>query len=386
MAHSVYHAGLGIYLNLTNPDLGHPEMPGLWELLRADKRDVRVRQLQCPECKESRPDCPEWMFLTERDGIRFASHHNPNIADHAASNESDQHKALKERIAQAAERDGFAVELEDRAEHGKRRTDVLVAGADGLLIGHEVQLSYATADSVRKRGRIARDDGITPLWSTTDRAAQWIDRVPWARTDDMPWRLISTGRELLVRGGVRDLAWAPCDWNNPLPCPVLKRGRCGKRHGAWELAHPDLDDLVRDTASGAYVPIIVQQGNRENRMWVRPADRDAYAESAGGLLAESDPQSRKSKRPAVEQASRPLDTECRYGQDSGYRAAPAEIRDTGNAIVTPSTISPAPMPGLAPPPRRPGHCNAMADRDTQARCDAPARFYPYGWRCDEHRR
>lgn len=99
---------------------------------------------------QTRPNCPEWMFLTERDGVHFASHYNRNIKDHSSQGESDRHKAFKERIAAAAELGGHVVETEDRAVHGKRRTDVLVKGAD-LTIGWEIQLSYATLASVRKR-------------------------------------------------------------------------------------------------------------------------------------------------------------------------------------------------------------------------------------------
>jgi hypothetical protein len=73
MASSVYHVGLDLELNLTEPDLGYPQLPGLWERLRAEKRPVPQRQLQCMQCRETRPECPEWMFLTERDGVRFAS-------------------------------------------------------------------------------------------------------------------------------------------------------------------------------------------------------------------------------------------------------------------------------------------------------------------------
>jgi hypothetical protein len=154
------------------------------------------------------------MFLTERNGVRFASHHNPAIKDHP-SVESDQHKAFKERIARAAELGGFTVELEDRAEHGRRRTDVLVRGAGDLLVGHEVQLAYATLASVMQRSKHARSDGITPLWTTVDPQRDFINHVPWALTDNLPWRVISEGGKLQIRGGVRSLQMERCDLRNP---------------------------------------------------------------------------------------------------------------------------------------------------------------------------
>jgi hypothetical protein len=384
MANGVYHQGLGIELNLTEPDLGHPEHPGLWDALRADRRSVDERQLQCIQCRYIHPDCPEWMYLNERHGIRFATHWNPNIGEHPSTNEGDKHKALKDRIAKAAELDGHTVEVEDRAEDGKRRTDVLVKGAGGLLIGHEVQLSYATTDSVRKRTLIARHDGISPLWSTVDRLAQWIGHVPWVHTDNLPWQQISTGRELLVRGGVRALAWTLCDRNNPEPCPVKGHGRCGQRHGKWDLAHPELDTLVRDTASGEFVPVIVPQGRRMNRIWVKVADRDLYAESVGGLPSEDDFQPRKARVVDTGMDPREVDPECKYGQDSGIRSAPAVSQDTLGAIVTASTL---PAVTLTPPPmpqRRPGECGASGN-GPGGRCGVTARLYPGGWRCEDHR-
>jgi hypothetical protein len=177
------------------------------------------------------------MFLTERDGVRFATHHNPSIADHP-SQESDQHKALKERIARAAELGGFTVEIEDRATHGRRRTDVLVRGASGLLVGHEVQLAYASLASVKKRAKLAREDGITPLWATVDPKRDFINHVPWAQTDNFPWKYISEGGNLQIRGGVRSLEMERCNIRNPEPCPVRVRGKCGQLHGKWVPTFP----------------------------------------------------------------------------------------------------------------------------------------------------
>lgn len=385
MANGVYHVGRDIELNLTEPDLGHPTLPGLWEELRADRRPVPERQLRCIQCRHARPECPEWMFLNERHGVRFATHFNPTIADHAATNESDQHKAFKDRIAGAAQLGGHAVDLEDRSESGKRRTDVLVKGADGLAIGWEVQLSYASLDSVRKRARIARGDGITPMWAAVDQTREFINKVPWALMPDMPWKQISDGRRLLVRGGVRALEMRKCDWQgSPDACPVLGRGRCGKRHAIWaSMLGIQLDDLVRGSASGEFVPIIVPGKRITNRWWVRASERDQWADSVGGLPTEGDLNSRKAEPKILAVDPRELDPECRYGQDSGFRSSPAVPQDGGDVVFT--------MPPAAPPApprvyqRRPGHCGA-GGHGPDGRCDAtPARLYPGGWRCDEHR-
>jgi hypothetical protein len=334
MANGAYYVALDIELNLTEGDLGHPEYPGLWDLLRSDKRPIPERQLQCIQCRHARPDCPEWMYLNERNGIRFATHWNPSIADHP-SNESDQHKAFKERIAVAAELGGHVAALEDRSESGRRRTDVLVTGADGLAIGWEVQLSYASVESVRKRAQTARGDGITPMWATVDGTREFINKVPWALMPDMPWKRIADSRDLLVRGGVRELDMRLCDWGNPETCPVKGRGRCGQRHAKWASALGiQLDELVRGSAAGEFAPIIVPGKRITNRWWVRTTDRDRWAESVGALLSEDDVQSRRAAPTARPMSPQPLETECTYGQDSGYRSAPASSQDGGDFIVT----------------------------------------------------
>ncbi|MFF4880231.1 hypothetical protein [Micromonospora sp. NPDC000668] len=199
MANGVFYVPLGIELDLTRDDLGHPAHTDLWG--RIYRQPYRDGVLQCIECRAAEPDCPEWMFLRVRNGRREAVHHTTGLREHGAP-ESDAHKALKERIATAATTAGFEAVVEDSPRHRQRRTDVLVRGT--VTLGCEAQLSYATAASVRKRTRVAVADGITPLWTTTDRKAQLIDQAPWARIDQMPWHQYTTD-PLPVRGGVRAL-------------------------------------------------------------------------------------------------------------------------------------------------------------------------------------
>lgn len=396
MTYTIYHAELGIYLNLSEPDLGQPEHPFLWEVMRADDRPPLERGLLCPQCLQSRPHCPEAMVLVEMpDGRRFARHHNPSIADHASSNESDKHKAFKERIATAAERSGYTAEVEDRAEDGGRRTDVLVRGDRELAIGWEVQLSYASLDSVRKRTRIAQDAGITPSWMVLDDTQDFVNKVPWTLTNDMSWKQISEGRRLPIRGGVRLLSFRDCDWNNPQPCPVKKVGRCGKLHPAWDSIGNtydrfQLDDLVRLTAAGEYVSVVVPGERLKNRWWVRIADRDRFLNAGGKLLGErTEKKETRADRPA-EIRLRPLDPTCRYGEDSGYRSAPAVSRDDADLVVSAVTTEGIgiriTVPRPLPPRYQPGICGAPASPSTlNVRCEEPARPYPCGWRCERHR-
>ncbi|WP_459804802.1 competence protein CoiA family protein [Herbidospora sp. RD11066] len=318
------------------------------------------------------------MFLTERRGVRFATHHNPSIRDHP-SRESDQHKAFKERIAKAAILGGFTAEIEDRARNGRRRTDVLVRGAGGLLVGHEVQLADVGLPSVRRRTRRARAEGITPSWTTVDPQRDFINHVPWAQTDDFPWKYIAEGGDLQIRGGVRALRMTRCNVRNPDPCPTRGHGRCLQLHGTWIPHFPYLlDDLVRDTAAGAFVPVIVAGRRRNRRWWVRPQDRDRYAECGGGIVTEDD--LLRAREPKIV-APRPLDDDCRFGQDGGVRTAPRpghDDDDTDLAVITETT------PWPSPPPRpviRRGVCGSGSGPCGHS----PARLYACGWRCEEHR-
>lgn len=341
MTHSVYHRELGVALNLTLPDLGHPGLPGLWERLRADKRDVADRGLQCMECMTARPNCPEWMVLVERDGRRFARHHNPGIADHA-TNESNEHKAYKERVIKAAELGGFRAEPENRSADGKRRTDVLVAGGT-QDVGWEIQLSYATLDSVRSRANLARRDDIAPLWATVDPTRDFIDKVPWALLRGMEWQFVARSPAIPVRGGVRTLQFWRCD-NRRRPCPVKGVGGCGLLHEEWLRANDiTLDDLVRSSASGAYVPVVLP-GKTSRRWWITAEDRARFLDNGGVLLDEGEhkhPRTVTRESPAAE---KPNDPECRYGQDGGYRSPPAPIRDDGSPVVTAATRGTRPVP------------------------------------------
>lgn len=394
MATGVYHTGLRIVIDLTAPDLGHPELPDLWETLRADDRPVADRQLRCLQCMTDRPDCPEWMHLRElADGRRVAVHNNPSLGAHRTMPESPTHKALKERIATAAERAGFTADIEDVAPHGRRRTDVLIHGENRLLLGCEAQVAYATAESVRKRSQIAREDGITPMWTTNDNNAPLIDQAPWTRIDNLPRELIQTGGALLVRGGVKTLEMLRCDQRGT-PCPDRRKG-CTAWHGHWAPTHRlQLDDAIVKAAARELVPLEISRGRRGSFwMWVTPADRDTYLDSIGNTLGANRNPNRADSADVPD--SRELDFECRYGQQSGFRPEPTAPRDSGALIDVPTLTRPEPMKQAAaaprmpePPPRTPVEprvCGALQSRDNpKVLCREPALLYACGWRCDAH--
>jgi hypothetical protein len=124
MTHSVFHRGYGIDINLSLPDLGHPDRPGL---LKEIYCDYRPDLLYCLGAHEYNTTCPGFMSVVHRNGRYYARHVNYGEREETA-NESDLHRALKHHTAETARNEGFNVSVEDRARHGRRRTDVTIGG------------------------------------------------------------------------------------------------------------------------------------------------------------------------------------------------------------------------------------------------------------------
>lgn len=181
--------------------------------------------------------------------------------------ESDKHKATKERIARAADRHGLTAQPEARTPDGKVRNDVLVTGAVGR-IGWEAQYSPITAGTVRRRSQAAVDHGIFPVWLTNSDRAALIDRAPWVQVDDIPWTVIASPQAMLVRAGVRHLQRWKCTRFSVRSCPV-DSVPCGRFHALWELPALCLppkpptciDQLVVTSADGEHVPMRIPHQN-----------------------------------------------------------------------------------------------------------------------------
>ncbi|MBW8802871.1 MAG: hypothetical protein JF587_03260 [Catenulisporales bacterium] len=271
MTESVYHTGYDIELDLSRDDLGHPDRPSLWDEIYRPER-FHHGLLRCTGANRDGTQCYEAMYVQVRRGKRVACHVNSAIGPHP-SGAGPRRKALKERIAVSAQRAGFEAVLEDGSV---RHTDVLVKGRGGSTIGWEVQFHRVTAESVRRRSRHARRRGITPMWTVEDPGSEAVDRAPWTRLDRVTdWRLIA-GKQLNVRGGVRELRMERCDERRATPCPERGYGRCGGWHACWDLTRGMyLDDLIARTAGGEYVPLFLPTKTRRggNYMWVTTRDK-----------------------------------------------------------------------------------------------------------------
>lgn len=137
MADGVFHTGYGIKINLNLPDLDHPEYPDLRDEITRPIAERDRMLLECIEhrrtgyCRAEGDQHLPWMSIRRRtvNGVTtLVAAHLP-LRTVATAEESDKHKAMKERIARVAGRHGLRAEVEALASDRKIRTDVLRVGA-----------------------------------------------------------------------------------------------------------------------------------------------------------------------------------------------------------------------------------------------------------------
>ncbi|MCX4745950.1 hypothetical protein OG455_10500 [Kitasatospora sp. NBC_01287] len=350
MANGVFHTGYGITINLTLPDLGHPERPDLLEEILRPVGDRDRALLECLDhhagrvCRSENADKSPWMFISTRrrhGRLVLVGAHLP-VTHRATPEESARHRAMKERIARCAERHGLHAQVEARSADGRIVTDVLVTGAGGTRIGWEAQYSPITGETVRRRSRRAVENGITPLWVTDSERAALIDRAPWVRVDDFSSRDITSKLAMFVRGGIRHLQVWKCLPTSERPCPTTGSA-CGRFHSGWFLpalclptkAPTQVDYLVVASADGEFVPLQIQDddGRRTaSRMWVPAADRDTWwdivgrPETTGATEDTTD-----SPDEEITFTGEELDPTCRYGEETLTRNDPRSRRERPDA-------------------------------------------------------
>ncbi|WP_432038651.1 hypothetical protein [Streptomyces cucumeris] len=375
MANSVWHTKFRIYLDLTRNDLGHPEYPDLWDTIyRMDRmyaaRGVPVsqRDLQCGGvCQEA--GVTAWMHLRLRaNGRREAVHERAEDEERHVLPMSDEHKAYQERILRAAEDGGFRGDSEVRTRVGRSwiQTDTLIEGADGRRIGWEVQLSSAGVEgprSVRARAAKAEKNGITPAWHTDRADYAHRQDTQWTRSNNLPAHVIAKTGDLRVIWGFRAMDFWRCDLRAVYPCPDGNGvRRCGKHHATPKPRDILFDDLVRETAAGAVVPIQFRIGTKPQRFWVTSEDRGRLDE----LRADD------SQMPAFQQAE-PL-ARASWNRPT-CRLSP---RETADALPT-SVPTSADRTAQAFVPTQPSALAREAHSMSEAACAQPveSRSVPY---------
>ncbi|MFF4450195.1 hypothetical protein [Streptomyces sp. NPDC001502] len=347
MANGVFHTKYGIEINLTFEDLGHRDRPGLLQEITQPVGERERDLLQCltdrngGRCECALAEKSPWMFVRRqrRSGrVVWVAAHLP-LTHTATPEESDKHKAMKERIARSASRHGLDVQVEARSADGRVITDVLVSGA-GARVGWEAQYSPISASTVRRRSGRARENGIAPLWVTGDASSSIVDRAPWTRVDDVPWQRIVSPLAMVVRGGVRHLQIWKCTPSSERPCPE-KGQHCGKFHSGWflpALCIPQerataLDELVVTSADGEHVAVRVRNSHdprRASYLWALAKDVERWRDLTGE--ADSPSEDQPTDDEPVTFAEEELDSSCRYGhQDGRHSSDPRPRRDMSSA-------------------------------------------------------
>lgn len=374
MANGVWHTGYGIEINLSLPDLGHPGRPDLLREITARVGDRDPQLLECLAHHDGRVCLSEsggkspWMFIRRgRLGGR-----RPLVASHLplthkpTPTESAQHKATKERVVATASRYGLDADSEVPVANRRSVTDALVTGPAGVRIGWEIQYHHLSPSSVHRRSAHAVEHGITPLWVAKDRTASLIDRAPWVRVDDMPWKDIADGKEMPLRGGYRHLQVWKCGPSSDRHCLLTEgAGHCGGMHADWFLAalcQPQkrathLEDLVLSSATGDSVPVYVPHrgsGRAGRHMWVPATDCALWQEIVDEKTPLPEAPAEEDDR--ITYAEQEIDRNCRAGEEGRFVSDSRPIRDLGQSAggITLARMPPQRLrrPGLITPVER----------------------------------
>nr|WP_168516653.1 hypothetical protein [Streptomyces sp. S1D4-11]QIZ01274.1 hypothetical protein HEP87_56220 [Streptomyces sp. S1D4-11] len=346
MANGVFHTRYGIEINLHRKDLANPDREHLLEEITQPVGQRARDLLQCledrngGECQCALDGKSPWMFVRRqrRNGqLVWEAAHLP-LTHVATPQESDKHKAMKERIARTAARHGLDVQTEARSEDGRVITDVLVTGA-GARVGWEAQYSPITANTVRRRSAKARARGIAPLWVTGDATSQLINSAPWTRVDDVPWQRIISPLALIIRAGVRHLQIWKCTPTSERACPETGDA-CGKWHCGWYLAAlclpqeraTPLDELVITSADGEHLAVRSRNPHDPRRityLWALARDVQRWREITGESDTPTEPDQNEDEH--VTYTEEEIDGSCRYGEDGPHTSSPRPLRETTSA-------------------------------------------------------
>ncbi|MFG3585054.1 hypothetical protein [Streptomyces sp. NPDC047990] len=350
-----------------------------WTRLR--ERNVnspKAKLVQCAKCWELYREV-QWMrtYSTSR-GTRVVSHQpGESRLDHDYEPvETAEHRAFNDRAFTIGDAEGYNPRREAWAPNMKTRADVLLTGT--LTIAYEHQHSPFSATgrySAPERTRLAAAVGRTAMWhSTSDKVR---GQVPILRTDGgLPPKVIANPNyRHEFRGGIYRIEIYTCTVRNGYECPNGKFSGCGKPHARGQVTAGQLDDVLRGAPVGAYMPVMDAQVLRAPRFfWT---DMASYGQYLAYIAS-----------PSVVQLDGPMagNARARNGRSGGHsRAKEAELEAMRTQAVDLSALPREAVPAarlVAPAIPRP--IQRVCDTG-RPMCGGPARLYPAGWRCDDHR-
>ncbi|MFC5956009.1 hypothetical protein ACFP51_16495 [Streptomyces pratens] len=186
MANGVCHTGYGREINLSLPDLGHPERSNLLREITASVADRDPQLLECLARHDGR-DClsesggkSPWMFLRRGrvEGRQpLAASHLP-VTHRATPAESEQHRATKERIVETASRFGLDADAEVPTANRRSISDALVSPAPEVYAsGGGISTTTSARAACTRRSVNAVQQDITPLWVSAADCERWRETV-----------------------------------------------------------------------------------------------------------------------------------------------------------------------------------------------------------------
>lgn len=357
-------------INLSLPDLGHPDKPDLWAEIHGGNRRKDPKLV----CGKGHPKA----VAQRRNGTRYAYHLVES--DKKGHQESPAHLALKEWGYRAALDGGFTADREWTSPSGKVRNDVHIIGAGGVEVGFEAQ--YSRTDAVSDRSGFARsnrmlNEGITPLWVAPQSNQANIDqKIPSAIYPDMEWQQIIPGRPIITRAGV-SMCHLERHSASPDACPRRKGRGCGGWHARFTpKPGVELSEMVGQVATADLIVVrrpakTIRGSTTSSLHFTTPADRDRYDECGGILLALKGGPTSALPPQVRAQPRREFTEHC-------SKSIPEPAAGPAAEAVTTTNQNAAGRGGLRSATPR-GTCGAGV-----IPCGAPARLYPAGWRCAEH--
>ncbi|MEU6621996.1 hypothetical protein ABZ926_14650 [Streptomyces litmocidini] len=215
MANSVWHNGLERVLALDMDDLGLSEssryaVPDLIDSLLRPLAERDRTLLQCVQSQRGLPCKAEaqgvqsrFMYVRKHRGpdgrLRLRAAHLPTVYA-MSSQESDQHKAMKEFVARTCDSAGLEYMVEKATKNRTSRPDVTVMGDGGLDLGCEAQYYNASTNMVLRRSRAHAGAGLTANWITDNDTFHLVDRANWMLTRPATWKQISSASDLPLMG------------------------------------------------------------------------------------------------------------------------------------------------------------------------------------------
>lgn len=349
-----------------------------WKQLR--ERNVnspKAKLVQCAKCWELYREV-QWMrtYSTSR-GTRVVSHQpGESRPDHDYEPvETPEHRAFNDRAFMIGEAEGYNPRKEAWAPNMKTRADVLLTGTIAIAYEHQHSPFSATGRySAPERTRLAATAGRTAMWHSTSEKVR--GQVPILRTDGgLPLKVIANPNyRHEFRGGIYRIEIYTCTVRQGHECPNGKFSGCGKPHARGQVTAGQLDDVLRGAPIGAYMPVVDAQVIRAPRFfWTDMASYGQYlayiaspaAPQVDGSLTET-ARTRMGGR-AGHSRAKEVELEAMRAQAVALPSPPAATAASG--LIAP--VIPRPVPAI---------CDAG-----RTRCGEPARLYPAGWRCDEHK-